>query len=55
MADDTPVIPVQCFYDDQYGWIEAHKPIEVEGATAKRWIEEGKAVADSENQDGGNH
>jgi len=53
MADETPVIPVQCFYDDQYGWVEAHTEIKVSAETAKRWIEEDKAKPPPETGNGG--
>ena len=44
MADDVKVDTVQSFYDDQYGWVEAHQRKEVSADAAERWIEEGKAV-----------
>ena len=44
------IVPEQCFFDDQYGWIEAFKPIEVSAETAERWVEEGKAQKPAEGE-----
>ena len=53
--DQVEIVPEQCFYDDQYGWIEAFRSIEVSAETAERWIEEGKAQKPAEGASNGEH